>query len=280
VHAWGWNSYGQADVPADLGPVTAIAAGQIHTVALRTDGMVRAWGANGDGQTGVPSYLGAATAIAAGRDPASAGLLAVSKTFGAEAVMAARAAGQRAFGESYVQEAVDKIATVADPGIEWHFIGPLQSNKTRLVAEHFDGVHSVSSLRIARRLSEQRPASRGPMSICLQVNVSGEATKAGVSEAELPALASEVATLPGLRLRGLMCIPAPAEGFAAQRAPFAELARMQQRLLGAGMAVDTLSMGMSDDLEAAIAEGATWVRVGTAIFGSRTGAASSAAAGA
>ncbi len=222
----------------------------------------------------------AAAAIAAGRDPASAGLLAVSKTFGAEAVMAARAAGQRAFGESYVQEAVDKIATVADPGIEWHFIGPLQSNKTRLVAEHFDWVHSVSSLRIARRLSEQRPASRGPMSICLQVNVSGEATKAGVSEAELPALASEVATLPGLRLRGLMCIPAPAEGFAAQRAPFAELARMQQRLLSAGMAVDTLSMGMSDDLEAAIAEGATWVRVGTAIFGSRTGLASSAAGGA
>jgi len=221
----------------------------------------------------------AAAAIAAGRDPASAGLLAVSKTFGAEAVLAARAAGQRAFGESYVQEAVEKIATVADPGIEWHFIGPLQSNKTRLVAEHFDWVHSVSSLRIARRLSEQRPASRGPMSICLQVNVSGEASKAGVSEAELPALASEVATLPGLRLRGLMCIPAPAEGFAAQRAPFAELARMQQRLLASGMAVDTLSMGMSDDLEAAIAEGATWVRVGTAIFGSRTGHASGAAGG-
>ena len=204
----------------------------------------------------------------------------MSKTFGAEAVIAARAAGQRAFGESYVQEAVEKIATVADPGIEWHFIGPLQSNKTRLVAEHFDWVHSVSSLRIARRLSEQRPASRGPMSICLQVNVSGEASKAGVSEAELPALASEVATLPGLRLRGLMCIPAPAEGFAAQRAPFAELARMLQRLRGAGMDVDTLSMGMSDDLEAAIAEGATWVRVGTAIFGSRTGHASSVAAGA
>ena len=222
----------------------------------------------------------AAAAIAAGRDPASAGLLAVSKTFGAEAVIAARAAGQRAFGESYVQEAVEKIATVADPGIEWHFIGPVQSNKTRLVAEHFDWVHSVSSLRIARRLSEQRPASRGPMSICLQVNVSGEASKAGVSEAELPALASEVATLPGLRLRGLMCIPAPAEGFAAQRAPFAELARMLQRLRGAGMDVDTLSMGMSDDLEAAIAEGATWVRVGTAIFGSRTGHASSVAAGA
>ena len=222
----------------------------------------------------------AAAAIAAGRDPASAGLLAVSKTFGAEAVIAARAAGQRAFGESYVQEAVEKIATVADPGIEWHFIGPVQSNKTRLVAEHFDWVHSVSSLRIARRRSEQRPASRGPMSICLQVNVSGEASKAGVSEAELPALASEVATLPGLRLRGLMCIPAPAEGFAAQRAPFAELARMLQRLRGAGMDVDTLSMGMSDDLEAAIAEGATWVRVGTAIFGSRTGHASSVAAGA
>ncbi|MCX7197726.1 MAG: YggS family pyridoxal phosphate-dependent enzyme [Proteobacteria bacterium] len=236
-------------------------------------------GVIGDNLQAVRARIAAAE-IAAGRDPASAGLLAVSKTFGAEAVLAARAAGQRAFGESYVQEAVEKIATVADPGIEWHFIGPLQSNKTRLVAEHFDWVHSVSSLRIARRLSEQRPASRGPMSICLQVNVSGEASKAGVSEAELPALASAVATLPSLRLRGLMCIPAPAEGFAAQRAPFAELARMLQRLRGAGMDVDTLSMGMSDDLEAAIAEGATWVRVGTAIFGSRTGAAPSAAGGA
>ena len=215
----------------------------------------------------------AAAALHAGRDPATIGLLAVSKTFGADAVIAARAAGQQAFGESYVQEAVDKIAQVDDPGIEWHFIGPLQSNKTRPVAEHFHWVHSVSSLRIAQRLSDQRPAGLGPLSICLQVNVSGEATKAGVSEAELPALAQAVAALPGLRLRGLMCIPAPADGMDAQRRPFARLAQMLRRLQVAGLAVDTLSMGMSDDLEAAIAEGATWVRVGTAIFGVRTPAA-------
>jgi pyridoxal phosphate enzyme (YggS family) len=215
----------------------------------------------------------AAAALHAGRDPATIGLLAVSKTFGADAVIAARAAGQQAFGENYVQEAVDKIAQVDDPGIEWHFIGPLQSNKTRPVAEHFHWVHSVSSLRIARRLSDQRPAGLGPLSICLQVNVSGEATKAGVSEAELPALAQAVAALPGLRLRGLMCIPAPADGMDAQRPPFARLAQMLGRLQVAGLAVDTLSMGMSDDLEAAIAEGATWVRVGTAIFGVRTPAA-------
>lgn len=211
----------------------------------------------------------AAAALHAGRDPATIGLLAVSKTFGADAVIAARAAGQQAFGESYVQEAVDKIAQVDDPGIEWHFIGPLQSNKTRPVAEHFHWVHSVSSLRIAQRLSDQRPAGLGPLSICLQVNVSGEATKAGVSEAELPALAQAVAALPGLRLRGLMCIPAPADGMDAQRPPFARLARMLRRLQVDGLAVDTLSMGMSDDLEAAVAEGATWVRVGTAIFGVR-----------
>jgi pyridoxal phosphate enzyme (YggS family) len=215
----------------------------------------------------------AAAALHAGRDPATIGLLAVSKTFGADAVIAARAAGQQAFGENYVQEAVDKIAQVDDPGIEWHFIGPLQSNKTRPVAEHFHWVHSVSSLRIAQRLSDQRPAGLGPLSICLQVNVSGEATKAGVSEAELPALAQAVAALPGLRLRGLMCIPAPADGMDAQRRPFARLAQMLRRLQVAGLAVDTLSMGMSDDLEAAIAEGATWVRVGTAIFGVRTPAA-------
>ena len=212
----------------------------------------------------------AAAALHAGRDPATIGLLAVSKTFGADAVIAARAAGQQAFGENYVQEAVDKIAQVDDPGIEWHFIGPLQSNKTRPVAEHFHWVHSVSSLRIAQRLSDQRPAGLGPLSICLQVNVSGEATKAGVSEAELPALAQAVAALPGLRLRGLMCIPASADGMDAQRPPFARLAQMLRRLQVAGLAVDTLSMGMSDDLEAAIAEGATWVRVGTAIFGVRT----------
>lgn len=214
----------------------------------------------------------AAAARAAGRDSSSIGLLAVSKTFGAEAVVAASSAGQRAFGESYVQEAIDKIAQVGDPGIEWHFIGPLQSNKTRPVAEHFDWVHSVSSLKIARRLSEQRPPSRGALSVCLQVNVSGESTKAGVSEAELPDLAAAVATLPGLRLRGLMAIPAPAEGFDAQRLPFARLARMRDRLVATGLSLDTLSMGMSDDLEAAVAEGATWVRVGTAIFGARPSA--------
>ncbi|MCE2948093.1 MAG: YggS family pyridoxal phosphate-dependent enzyme [bacterium] len=228
-------------------------------------------GAIGDNLQAVRARI-AAAALAAGRDPSSVGLLAVSKTFGACAVVEARAAGQQAFGESYVQEAVDKIAVVADPGIEWHFIGPLQSNKTRQVAEHFDWVHSVASLKIARRLSEQRPAARGALSVCLQVNVSGEATKAGVSEAELPALAAAVAALPGLRLRGLMCIPAPADGVDAQRQPFAHLARMRERLRAGGFALDTLSMGMSDDLEAAIAEGATWVRVGTAIFGARTAA--------
>ena len=229
-------------------------------------------GAIGDNLQAVRARI-AAAALAAGRDPSAVGLLAVSKTFGAGAVVEARAAGQQAFGESYVQEAVDKIAVVADPGIEWHFIGPLQSNKTRLVAEHFDWVHSVASLKIARRLSEQRPAARGALSVCLQVNVSGEATKAGVSEAELPALAAAVAALPGLRLRGLMCIPAPADGLDAQRQPFAHLARMRARLRAGGFALDTLSMGMSDDLEAAIFEGATWVRVGTAIFGARTAAA-------
>ena len=228
-------------------------------------------GAIGDNLQAVRARI-AAAAASAGRDPAGVGLLAVSKTFDAGAVVAARAAGQRAFGESYVQEAVDKIAAIPDPGIEWHFIGPLQSNKTRLVAEHFDWVHSVSSLKIARRLSEQRPVQRGVLSVCLQVNVSGEATKAGVSEAELPALVAEVATLPGLRLRGLMCIPAPADGFEAQRLPFASLARMRDRLVAAGFSMDTLSMGMSDDLEAAVAEGATWVRVGTAIFGARAAA--------
>jgi len=229
-------------------------------------------GAIGDNLQAVRARI-AAAAMAAGRDPSTIGLLAVSKTFGAGAVAEARAAGQRAFGESYVQEAVDKIVQVADSAIEWHFIGPLQSNKTRPVAEHFHWVHSVSSLKIARRLSEQRPASQGLLSVCLQVNVSDESTKAGVSEAELPALAAAVATLPGLRLRGLMCIPAPADGLAAQRRPFAQLARMRDRLVADGFALDTLSMGMSDDLEAAVAEGATWVRVGTAIFGARPAAA-------
>jgi pyridoxal phosphate enzyme (YggS family) len=215
----------------------------------------------------------AAAALAAGREAPTIGLLAVSKTFGAEAVAEAVAAGQRAFGESYVQEAVDKIAQLADRDLEWHFIGPIQSNKTRLVAEHFHWVHSVATLKTARRLSEQRPAGLGPLSVCLQVNVSGESTKSGVSEAELPALAAAVASLPGLRLRGLMCIPAPAEGIDAQRRPFARLGWLRDRLVADGLCLDTLSMGMSDDLEAAVAEGATWVRVGSAIFGARPVAA-------
>jgi len=213
-----------------------------------------------------------AAAIRAGRDPDSVGLLAVSKTFGAAAVRAAWNAGQREFGESYVQEAIDKISMLQDLPVQWHFIGPLQSNKTRAVAEGFDWVHSVSSLKIAQRLSAQRPENRSPLSVCLQLNVSAEATKAGVSEAELPPLARAVAALPRLRLRGLMCIPAPVTGFEAQRPAFARLARMRERLAADGLVLDTLSMGMSDDLEAAIAEGATWVRVGTAVFGTRNAA--------
>jgi pyridoxal phosphate enzyme (YggS family) len=236
-------------------------------------------GAIADNLQAVRSRI-AAAARASGRDPAAVGLLAVSKTFGADAVLAARAAGQQAFGESYVQESVDKITGIADPGIEWHFIGPLQSNKTRAVAEHFQWVHSVSSEKIARRLSEQRPEALGALSVCVQVNISGEATKAGVSEAALPALARAVASMPRLRLRGLMCIPAPAEGFEAQREPFARLARLRDALCADGLALDTLSMGMSDDLEAAVAEGATWVRVGTAIFGARSAAATPGPGGA
>ena len=198
-------------------------------------------------------------------------LLAVSKTCPAEAVRAAHAAGQRAFGENYVQEALDKIAALADmrAGLEWHLIGPLQSNKTRVVAESFDWVHAVDRLKIAERLSSQRPQHLPALNICLQVNVSGEASKSGAAPAELPALAHAVARLPGLRLRGLMSIPEPAEGLDAQRAPHRELHRLFDALLQSGLALDTLSMGMSADLEAAVLEGATLVRVGTAIFGAR-----------
>ncbi len=209
----------------------------------------------------------------AGRDPASVQLLAVSKTFGADAVIAAADAGQRAFGENYLQEAVDKIAQVKAlrPGLalEWHFIGPIQSNKTRPVAEHFDWVHAVDREKIARRLSEQRPAQLPPLNICLQVNVSGEASKSGVMPAELLPLAQAVAALPNLRLRGLMAIPEPADDEVAQRRPFAQLRELQQQLHAAGIDTDTLSMGMSADMASAIAEGATIVRIGTAIFGKR-----------
>jgi pyridoxal phosphate enzyme (YggS family) len=202
-------------------------------------------------------------------------LLAVSKTFDADAVREAFAAGQRRFGENYVQEALDKIAALADvrAQIEWHLIGPLQSNKTRPVAEQFDWVHSVDRLKIAQRLSEQRPAHLPPLQVLLQVNTSGEDSKNGLSvadEAGLLALAREVSALPHLRLRGLMALPAPEADDAAQRAAHHRLRALFDRLVAAGLPLDTLSMGMSGDLEAAIAEGSTLVRVGTAIFGGRT----------
>ncbi len=204
-----------------------------------------------------------------GRASGAVRLLAVSKTWPAADVREAALAGQRAFGENYVQEGVAKVAELADLGLEWHFIGPLQSNKTRVVAEHFDWVHSIDRLKIAERLAEQRPAALPPLSVCLQVNVSGEATKSGVAPDAVEDLARRVAALPGLRLRGLMAIPAPAADFAAQRLPFRRLREIYEQLRAGGLPLDTLSMGMSHDLEAAIAEGATLVRVGTAIFGER-----------
>jgi len=210
-----------------------------------------------------------AAARAAGRDPATITLLAVSKYHPASAVREALAAGCHDLGESYADEGVAKQAEVGDPSAAWHFIGPLQSNKTRAVAEHFDWVHSVDRLKIARRLSEQRPAERGPLPVCLQVNLSGEASKSGAEPAEVPELAAAVAELPGLTLRGLMAIPARTTDPEAQRRPFAALRALRDDLNTRGLALDTLSMGMSGDLEAAIAEGATLVRVGTDIFGAR-----------
>lgn len=218
-----------------------------------------------------------AAARTAGRDPAAVTLLAVSKTFGPEFVLAAARAGQRAFAESYVQEGAEKIARVGDaaPGLalEWHFIGPLQSNKTRAVAERFAWVHSVDRDKVARRLAEQRPADLPPLNVLLQVNISGESSKSGVAPDEVPALAQAVAGLPNLRLRGLMAIPAMQAGLQEQRRPYARMRELLEALRGEGLAVDTLSMGMSDDLEAAILEGATIVRVGTAVFGARPRAA-------
>lgn len=200
-------------------------------------------------------------------------LLAVSKTFPAQAVLDAMAVGQLAFGENYLQEALDKIASVAqaqpDAAVEWHFIGPIQSNKTRPIAASFAWVHTVERLKIAQRLSEQRPPELGPLNICLQVNISGEASKSGASPEELPGLAREVAQLPNLRLRGLMAIPEPTTDVAEQRAAFARVRALFDALRADGLALDTLSMGMSGDLAPAIAEGATIVRVGSAIFGKR-----------
>jgi pyridoxal phosphate enzyme (YggS family) len=213
-----------------------------------------------------------ALACAAAQRPVqSVTLLAVSKTFDAAAIREAQGAGQRAFGENYVQEALGKIAALADlkPSIEWHLIGPLQSNKTREVASSFDWVHSLDRMKVAERLSAQRPAGLPPMQVCLQVNVSGEASKSGVAPGELPALARAVAALPNLRLRGLMSIPEPVADPQAQRVPHRLLRQLFEALRRDGLPLDTLSMGMSADLEAAIAEGASIVRVGTAIFGER-----------
>ncbi len=205
-------------------------------------------------------------AQASQRDFAKIGLLAVSKTKPAAAIREAHGAGLHDFGENYLQEALDKQVQLADLALTWHFIGPIQSNKTRPIAEHFAWVHSVDRLKIAERLSEQRPPELPPLNICLQVNVSGEPSKSGCQPDELAALAQAVTQLPKLRLRGLMTIPQPTDDIAMQRAAFARLRTLRDDL---NLDLDTLSMGMSHDLEAAIAEGATWVRIGTALFGER-----------
>ena len=207
---------------------------------------------------------------AAGREAGSVRLLAVSKTFPAEAVREAAAAGQQCFGENYVQELAAKAVELAELGLEWHFIGPLQSNKTRPVAECAHWVHSIDRLKIAERLSAQRPQNMPDLQVCLQVNVSGEASKSGVGPAEIPALAAAVAALPRLRLRGLMCIPEATDDAPRLREQLAVLPQLRAQLAEQGLALDTLSMGMSADLELAVACGSTLVRVGTAIFGGRT----------
>ena len=205
-------------------------------------------------------------ARAAGRDTASVHLLAVSKTKPASAIREIHTAGVRDVGENYLQEALAKQDELRDLPLIWHFIGPIQSNKTKAIAEHFDWVHSVDRLKIAQRLSEQRPSGLPALNVCLQVNVSGEDSKSGCTPVDLPALAQAVAKLPNLRLRGLMAIPEPSDDRATQEAAFARLRQLQENL---GLGLDTLSMGMSHDLEAAIAQGATWVRIGTALFGAR-----------
>ena len=207
-----------------------------------------------------------AAADAVQRDASSIHLLAVSKTKPAQAVREAYAAGLLEFGENYLQEALGKQAELTDLPLSWHFIGPIQSNKTRAIAENFAWVHSVDRLKIAQRLSEQRPADLPPLNICIQVNVSGEASKSGCTPADLPALARAISALPRLKLRGLMAIPEPTEDRTEQDAAFAAVRDLQASL---NLPLDTLSMGMSHDLESAIAQGATWVRIGTALFGAR-----------
>ena len=216
----------------------------------------------------------ARAARSCGRRPEDIRLLAVSKTFPAERVAEVYAAGQSAFGENYVQEAVAKIEVLHDLAVEWHFIGPIQSNKTRPIAEHFSWVHSIERAKVAERLNAARPHNLPPLNVCIQVNVSGEDSKSGVAPGDEMALARAIAALPRLRLRGLMAIPEPTDDAALMRQRFRLLGQLLKGLAAAGYVVDTLSMGMSDDLEAAIAEGATIVRVGTAIFGARAGQAS------
>ena len=206
-----------------------------------------------------------------GREPGSVQLLAVSKKHPAVAIREAFAVGQRCFGENYVQEMTEKAVELTDTGIEWHFIGPIQSNKTKAIAAIARWVHSVDSLKVAQRLSAQKPASSPVINVCLQVNISDEASKSGVAPSQVLELARQIALLPGLKLRGLMAIPAPEHEFERQRAVFAQVRLLQQDLNTQGFALDTLSMGMTDDMEAAIAEGATIVRIGTAIFGCRLG---------
>jgi pyridoxal phosphate enzyme (YggS family) len=224
-------------------------------------------------QSRLQAVLGriASAARAAGRDPTSVSLVAVSKTFPVDAVTAVHAAGQVAFGENYVQEAIDKIETLRPQRgeLEWHFIGPLQSNKTRAVAEQFDWVQSVDRLKVAQRLSEQRPPDLTPLNVLLQVNISGEGSKSGVAPGDVESLARAVGQLPRLKLRGLMAIPEPEADAALQRAPLAAMRALFDRLRAAGFDIDTLSMGMSADLEPAVLEGTTMVRIGTAIFGER-----------
>lgn len=211
----------------------------------------------------------AKAARAAGRDLAEITLLAVSKTKPLADILCAADAGQTAFGENYAQEGVDKMNVAVDRALDWHFIGPLQSNKTRLIAEHYSWVHSIERLKIAQRLSSQRPSHLPALQVCVQVNVSGEASKSGCAPDQALALCQSVSLLPGLRLRGLMAIPEAVDDPSAQRLPFHQLRELSESIRAAGVLLDTLSMGMSHDLEAAIAEGATIVRIGTAIFGER-----------